>query len=96
MSFGNFGELSIAINLIFIMLVSAMVLAFIRLLRGPSLPDRVVSLDLNTSLVVGFISAYAIGTNQPVFLDIAIVLVLISFLSTVAFGLYIERRARDE
>jgi multicomponent Na+:H+ antiporter subunit F len=35
-------------------------------------------------------------TNQPVFLDAAIVLALVAFLGTVAFGRYLERRARDE
>lgn len=96
MTFGDFGNLTVIINLVYAMLSLALLLAFARLLRGPSLPDRVVSLDLIASLVVGFTCAYAIGTNQRVFLDVAIVLALIAFLSTVAFALYIERRARDE
>lgn len=82
--------------LAFGMLTVAMVLVFIRLIRGPSLPDRVVALDLFAILSTAFLTIYAIDTNQLVYLDVAIVMGLIAFLGTVAFALYIERRARDE
>lgn len=69
----------------------AMILALVRLLIGPSLPDRVVALDLMTSLGIGTIATYAIATEQAALLDVAIVLALVSFLGTVAFAYYIER-----
>ncbi len=96
MTYGDFGELTVIINVVYAMLGLALVLAFIRLVRGPSLPDRVVALDLIASLVVAFVCSYAIATNQKVFLDVAIVLALIAFLGTIAFAQYVERRARDE
>lgn len=71
----------------------AVIMAFVRLVRGPNLADRVVALDLITTLAIGIIGVYAIAVGQPVFLDVAIVLALISFLGTVAFAYYIERRA---
>lgn len=74
------------------LLTIAVILAFVRLVRGPSLADRVVALDLITTLMIGIIAVYAIGTDEPVLLDLAIVLALISFLGTVAFAHYIERR----
>lgn len=74
----------------------AVVLAFIRLVRGPSLPDRVVALDLLSTVAVGIITVTAIETGQPILLEVAIVLALISFLGTVAFARYIERRTRGE
>lgn len=80
----------------FAMLSAALVLAFIRLVRGPSLPDRVVALDLISALAVGIISVSAIETGQRIMLEAAIVLALISFLGTVAFARYLERRARAE
>jgi multicomponent Na+:H+ antiporter subunit F len=80
----------------FLMLTLAMALAFARLVRGPTLPDRVIALDLFAILSTGFLTVYAIDTEQRVFLDVAIVLALIAFLGTVAFALYMERRARDE
>jgi multicomponent Na+:H+ antiporter subunit F len=80
----------------FLMLMIAMALSFFRLVRGPTLPDRVIALDLFAILSTGFLTVYAIDSEQQVFLDVAIVLALIAFLGTVAFALYVERRARDE
>lgn len=68
------------------------VVAFIRLVRGPTLPDRVVALDLMATLIIAITAAYAVVTDQPAYLDAAIVLVLITFLGTVAFAYYLNRR----
>ena len=74
----------------------AMFLVFVRLVRGPTLPDRVVALDLMGVLAVGMLAAYAVATDQAVLLDPAAVLALVGFLGTVAFARYLERRGRDE
>lgn len=74
------------------MLSVALLLAFVRLVRGPSLPDRVVALDLISILAAGVTAVYAIVVEQAVFLDVAIVLALISFLGVVAFARYIEKQ----
>jgi multicomponent Na+:H+ antiporter subunit F len=79
-------------NIIFGLLGLAFILTMLRLIRGPRLPDRVVSLDLITAEIIAVISVAAIRTNQPAFLDVAIILALISFLGTVAFAYYIEQR----
>lgn len=73
------------------LLTAAMLLAVLRLVRATSLPMRVVALDLMSSLSVGFVAAYAVVTDQPLFLDVALVLSLISFLGTVALAYYIEK-----
>jgi multicomponent Na+:H+ antiporter subunit F len=78
------------------LLVLAMFLSFIRLVRGPSLPDRVVALDLITVQIAAMLAVETIATGQSVFLDAAIVLALIAFLGTVAFARYLERRGCDE
>lgn len=79
-------------TLILSLLTLALVLAFARLVRGPSLPDRVVALDIAITMAMGIICVYAVQNNQPVFLDVALILALLSFLGTVAFAYYIERR----
>jgi multicomponent Na+:H+ antiporter subunit F len=83
-------------TIVFALLIISFALATLRLFIGPSLPDRVVALDLISVISAGFIAVYAIDTDQPIFLDAAIVLGLIAFLSTVALAQYIERRARDD
>jgi multicomponent Na+:H+ antiporter subunit F len=69
-----------------------LLLGFIRLMRGPSLPDRVVALDFMAAVAVAVSGIWAIMTGNPVFLDVAMVLALISFVGTVAFARYLERR----
>jgi multicomponent Na+:H+ antiporter subunit F len=81
--------------LVSLLLLGALGLAFIRLLRGPSLPDRVVALDLVSVIGVGLVATYAVTVNQPVFLDVIMVFALISFLGTVAFAYYLERKTKN-
>ena len=74
------------------LLIFGLIFAFIRLLKGPSLPSRVIALDMMSVLGIGIIVVYAVVTDQPVFVDVAAVLALVSFLGTVAFAEYVERR----
>ena len=69
----------------------ALVLAFIRLVKGPTLPDRIVAMDLFGVLVVGVIVVLAGSSGVRATLDAAIVIALVGFLSTVAYATYVER-----
>lgn len=80
-----------AVHVAFGVLSLALLLVFVRLVRGPTLPDRVVALDMIAYLAISFIALYALMTQQPAFLDVAVVLSLIAFLATVAFARYVER-----
>lgn len=77
-------------------LTLSVILIFIRFLKGPSISDRIVSLDLLITTGIGIITVYSIITNQPTFLDIAMMLALIAFLGTVAFSYYLEKRKKNE
>lgn len=79
------------ITVLFGLLILSMFLALVRLIRGPSLPDRVVALDLLTLSAVGLIGVYAVSTDQPIYIDEAMVLALIAFLGTTAFAHFIEK-----
>ena len=81
---------------IMVFLFLSMAMAFGALIRGPHLPDRVIALELISTLMVGIIALNAIVTNQPVLLRIAIVVVLITFIGTIAFAYYVEKRGRHE
>ena len=74
------------------LLMVTVALAFIRLRKGPSLPDRVVALDLLTTVGIAVVAVYAIVEDQPVLLDVATVLALISFLGTIAFAYFVDLR----
>lgn len=75
-----------------LMLTAAMFIVFVRLQKGPSLPDRIVALDVIASIFIGLIAAYAIYTNTAVLLDAAVIVAVITFLGTVAVARYLERR----
>lgn len=95
MSLAPFALVHEAVGLALALTGASLFLAFYRLARGPSLPDRVVALDLIGVQAVGFIAAYDIFTEEPVLLDAATVVGLIAFLSTIAFARYVERKGRD-
>ncbi|WP_111413260.1 monovalent cation/H+ antiporter complex subunit F [Billgrantia lactosivorans] len=69
----------------------ALCLAFVRLYRGPSLPDRVVALELFSSVIVGIIGVVAIATDVPSLLDVAIVMALMAFMAAIGFARFLER-----
>jgi multicomponent Na+:H+ antiporter subunit F len=67
----------------------ALLCALLRMARGPTLPDRIVALELVATLMVGVVAVYSISNRQPVFLDVAIVLALVGFLGAVAFARFL-------
>lgn len=79
------------IYLTFAILSLALVLIFIRLIIGPTLPDRVVALELFASVIVAIIGAYAIYTDTASFIDVAIVAALTAFLAAIGFARFLER-----
>ncbi|MEM9844296.1 MAG: cation:proton antiporter [Pseudomonadota bacterium] len=83
--------LSFALEASFALVVLSVVLAFIRLAKGPSLPDRVVALDMMTVAIVAFCGLAAIRYETAAFLDVALVLALVGFLATVALARFAER-----
>lgn len=81
------------VNVILGVLVMAIVLATVRLVRGPGLADRVVALDVIAVLGAALAAAFAIQFGQRAFLDVAIILALVGFVGTVAFAHCIQRRS---
>ena len=69
----------------------ALLMAFVRLVKGPTLPDRIVAMDLFGVLVVGIIVVLAASTGVHATLDAAVVIALIGFVGTVAYANYVER-----
>ena len=63
-----------------------------RVVKGPTLPDRIVALDMLTAIAIGFIAVIAIRTGFNLYIDIAIALGLVGFLATVAFARFVLSR----
>lgn len=83
--------LDVATQITLVTLGIALMTAVVRIVKGPSLPDRIVAMDLVGVLVVGLIVVLAASTRVVATLDAAIVIALIGFLGTVAYATYVER-----
>jgi multicomponent Na+:H+ antiporter subunit F len=83
--------LNLVLALPMTMLAVAALLAFGRLVRGPTLPDRVIAIDLIGVIIVCLLVALAAATAEQAFLDVALVIALISFVGTVAYAKFLER-----
>lgn len=72
----------------------SLALGFLRLLRGPTLADRVIASDLITTIIVIVLTIAGLALDDGAYLDAAVALALVAFLATVAFARYIDRRER--
>ncbi|MGQ1788148.1 MULTISPECIES: monovalent cation/H+ antiporter complex subunit F [unclassified Saccharicrinis] len=84
------GVLDIAVLIGFVCMLLALLLAFIRLVKGPSMYDRIAAMDLMASITMGFIFIYSIVINQSMYVDIAIIISLVSFIGTVAISTFLK------
>ena len=87
--------LSFAVDAAFVMVMISVVLGFYRIARGPSFGDRVVSLDMLTISIMGFCGLFAVLVEDTAFIDVAVVLALIGFLTTLALARFAERRRKE-
>ena len=71
-------------------LLLCIVMAMIRVIRGPTAPDRIVGLDtINTIVIVGMV-IFGVAFNEVIYIDVAIVYALLSFISTLFIAKYLE------
>jgi len=71
-------------------LLALVLLAMVRVLLGPSMPDRVVGIDTANTLMVSALLVIAAMFNQIIFVDVAIVYAMLSFVGTLFFAKYLE------
>jgi multicomponent Na+:H+ antiporter subunit F len=85
-------NINIPLLVIFGMLLLAFVLAFVRMLKGPEMSDRIAAMDLISSVTMGFVLSYTVLVNKAIYFDIVIVISLISFIGTVAVSTYLKQK----
>ncbi len=76
--------------IVFSLLGLGLLFALIRFIKGPSLSDKVVSLDTFNMIVIGVIVMLAGLFKNNLYLDIAIIYAILAFLETVVFARYVE------
>ena len=70
-------------------LVALMLLAMVRLIKGPTSADRVVALDAINTLVVAAMIVLGVVIHQFIFIDVAIIYALLSFVGTLYIAKYL-------
>lgn len=89
-------EVTIVATYGLVVLSISLVMCAIRLRKGPTLADRVLALDLMTTVLMGIFALYALYSGESVYVDVVIVFALVAFISTVMYARHIERDAQRD
>ncbi len=78
-------------EIVVLLLLLSMFIAMYRFLKGPTLSDRVIAFDTISIMGISLLILLALYFQRVLYIDIALVFGLISFLGTTIFGRYIEK-----
>jgi multicomponent Na+:H+ antiporter subunit F len=84
--------LDVCVSVALALLTVSFIIIVVRTVKGPSLPDRIVALDMLVAVGIGFIAVIGVSTGFYLYIDIAITLGLVGFLATVAFARFVLNR----
>lgn len=74
-----------------VLVTLSMIVIIMRLVKGPTSSDRVVALDAIGVCLISIIGLFSILADTPFFLEIILLLAILSFIGTVAFSKFIEK-----
>ncbi|HSM46626.1 MAG TPA: monovalent cation/H+ antiporter complex subunit F [Draconibacterium sp.] len=83
---------NIVLYIAFAFLMTAMIITLVRLLKGPSINDRIAAMDLIASIIMGVILVYSVLINNAMYFDVPLVISLISFIGTIAVSTYLKQK----
>ena len=84
--------MTVVVTICFLALALAALLVAVRLVLGPTVPDRVVALDVLVQMVVAGIAVAAAATRDGTYLSVLVAVSLLAFVGTVTVGRFVERR----
>ena len=74
-----------------ILITLAMIVIIYRLVKGPNPSDRVVALDTIGVCLISLVGLFSIIVETSFFLEIILLLAILSFIGTIAFSKFIEK-----
>lgn len=83
------------IYVVFGLIGLGMIFTVARLIMGPHLSDRIVSLDTFNMMVIGIVVLLALFFKNNLYLDIALIYGLLAFLESIVFARYMEGKTHD-
>lgn len=79
-----------------IILSISILLVLTRFIKGPSLPDRVISLDMFTTITTGLLVLISFFLNNYILLDVSLVYAVLAFISVLIMARYLESTSKGE
>ncbi|MCL7413221.1 MAG: cation:proton antiporter [ANME-2 cluster archaeon] len=71
-------------------MVLAIIPCIYRIVKGPTIPDRVVAMDAMNTVIVVMLGVYSFVQGSVFFMDVALVLSILSFVGTVTISKYLD------
>jgi len=78
-----------------LILAILILLAFYRMIVGPTTPDRGVALDAINTMIVGIMFAVGVIFEENIFIDVAVLYAVLSYIGTIYLAWYIGGRYHD-
>ena len=79
-----------------VLITAFIILPLFRLIVGPTIPDKVIALDTINTYIVAAMILFGAAFEEIIYIDIAIVYALLSYITTLYIAKFIERRAKDK
>lgn len=71
--------------------IFAILLALYRIIKGPSMPDRVVALDMIGVNLISGVAVFSVVLQTHAFLEVILIVGILAFISTIALARFVER-----
>lgn len=84
------------LNIFFYILIGLSFFCLFRIIRGPTIADRMVGIDIFGILVVGICALLVILTGRKFLIDIAITWAILSFIATLTLAKYLSGKKLNE
>lgn len=88
--------MTVAYLVAFALLVAAIVMAIIRVERGPSMFDRILAVDVNAAAVLGIVAVTAAATKRTDLVPVLVALALIGFIYSVTVSRFATAESPEE
>jgi multicomponent Na+:H+ antiporter subunit F len=75
---------------------ASMIVTLIRFIKGPSLPDRVISLDVFSGNLLVVLAIYSVLSGEKAYLNVALTMSLVAFVGTMTFAYYLVHKRKEE
>lgn len=79
-----------------LILIVLLFLSLMRAIKGPTVADRMVAIDIIGILVVGIIALYASLSKRDFLMDLALAWIFLSFVGTIALAKVLEGKGYEE